>query len=149
MALAEKVTGAMSTYTISGNVTVGGTKYDANKMSVSTVKDTVAAVDKGDDVTIYLDANGYVLYVDADADVKYAVVLNYKTKVGDLNDETKAKLLFTDGTTKTVKVALATGLTAETDFRCYQAGQQRQEHLREQHHGREPGRGQRSDYDRR
>ena len=116
MALAEKVTGAMSTYTISGNVTVGGTKYDANKMSVSTVKDTVAAVDKGDDVTIYLDANGYVLYVDADADVKYAVVLNHKTGVGDLNDETKAKLLFTDGTTKTVKVALADRLTAETNF---------------------------------
>ena len=116
MALAEKVTGAMSTYTISGNVTVGGTKYDANKASVLTVKDTVAAVDKGDDVTIYLDANGYVLYVDADADVKYAVVLNYKTEVGDLNDETKAKLLFTDGTTKTVKVALADKLTAETNF---------------------------------
>ena len=116
MALAEKVTGAMSTYTISGNVTVGGTKYDANKMSVSTVKDSVAAVDKGDDVTIYLDANGYVLYVDADADVKYAVVLNYKTGVGDLNDETKAKLLFTDGTTKTVKVALAGSLTAESPF---------------------------------
>ena len=116
MALAEKVTGAMSTYTISGNVTVGGTKYDANKMSVSTVKDTVAAVDKGDDVTIYLDANGYVLYVDADADVKYAVVLNYKTGVGDLNDETKAKLLFTDGTTETVKVALAGSLTAESTF---------------------------------
>ena len=115
MALAEKVTGAMSTYTISGNVTVGGTKYDANKMSVSTVKDTVAAVDKGDDVTIYLDANGYVLYVDADADVKYAVVLNYKTKVGDLNDETKAKLLFTDGTTKTVKVALTTAQTPTVD----------------------------------
>ena len=85
-------------------------------MSVSTVKDTVAAVDKGDDVTIYLDANGYVLYVDADADVKYAVVLNYKTLVGDLNDETKAKLLFTDGTTKTVKVALAGSLTAESTF---------------------------------
>ena len=116
MALAEKVTGAMSTYTISGNVTVGGTKYDANKASVLTVKDTVAAVDKGDDVTIYLDANGYVLYVDADADVKYAVVLNYKTGVGDLNDETKAKLLFTDGTTKTVKVALAGSLTAESSF---------------------------------
>ena len=116
MALAEKVTGAMSTYTISGSVTVGGTKYDANYKSVSTVKDTVAAVDKGDDVTIYLDANGYVLYVDADADVKYAVVLNYKTGVGDLNDETKAKLLFTDGTTKTVKVSLAAGLSAETAF---------------------------------
>ena len=115
MALAEKITGAMSTYTISGNVTVGGTKYDANKASVSTVKDTVAAVDKGDDVTIYLDANGYVLYVDADADVKYAVVLNYKTKVGDLNDETKAKLLFTDGTTKTVKVALTTAQTPTVD----------------------------------
>ena len=116
MALAEKVTGAMSTYTISGNVTVGGTKYDANKMSVSTVKDTVAAVDKGDDVTIYLDANGYVLYVDADADVKYAVVLNYVTNAGDFNTTKKAKLLFTDGTTKTVEVALATGLTAEGTF---------------------------------
>ena len=106
MALAEKVTGAMSTYTISGNVTVGGTKYDANKMSVSTVKDTVAAVDKGDDVTIYLDANGYVLYVDADADVKYAVVLDYSNKAGDFNTTKKAKLLFTDGTTKTVEVSL-------------------------------------------
>ena len=116
MALAEKVTGAMSTYTISGNVTVGGTKYDANKMSVSTVKDTVAAVDKGDDVTIYLDANGYVLYVDADADVKYAVVLNYVTNAGDFNTTKKAKLLFTDGSTKTVEVALATGLTAEGTF---------------------------------
>ena len=106
MALAEKVTGAMSTYTISGNVTVGGTKYDANKASVLTVKDTVAAVDKGDDVTIYLDANGYVLYVDADADVKYAVVLDYSNRAGDFNTTKKAKLLFTDGTTKTVEVSL-------------------------------------------
>ena len=115
MALAEKVTGAMSTYTISGNVTVGGTKYDANKASVSTVKDTVAAVDKGDDVTIYLDANGYVLYVDADADVKYAVVLDYSNKAGDFNTTKKAKLLFTDGTTKTVEVALGS-LTAADSF---------------------------------
>ena len=115
MALAEKVTGAMSTYTISGNVTVGGTKYDANKMSVSTVKDTVAAVDKGDDVTIYLDANGYVLYVDADADVKYAVVLDYSNKAGDFNTTKKAKLLFTDGTTKTVEVALAAAQTPAID----------------------------------
>ena len=111
MALAEKVTGAMSTYTISGNVTVGGTKYDANKASVLTVKDTVAAVDKGDDVTIYLDANGYVLYVDADADVKYAVVLDYSNKAGDFNTTKKAKLLFTDGSTKTVEVAIAAAQT--------------------------------------
>ena len=111
MALAEKVTGAMSTYTISGNVTVGGTKYDANKASVLTVKDTVAAVDKGDDVTIYLDANGYVLYVDADADVKYAVVLDYSNKAGDFNTTKKAKLLFTDGSTKTVEVAIAVAQT--------------------------------------
>ena len=115
MALAEKVTGAMSTYTISGNVTVGGTKYDANKASVSTVKDTVAAVDKGDDVTIYLDANGYVLYVDADADVKYAVILNYAAAAGDFKNTKKAELLFTDGTTKTVKVSLGS-LTAEDPF---------------------------------
>ena len=116
MALAEKVTGAMSTYTISGNVTVGGTKYDANKASVLTVKDTVAAVDKGDDVTIYLDANGYVLYVDADADVKYAVVLDYSDRAGDFNTTKKAKLLFTDGTTKTVEVSLPDGQTVASPF---------------------------------
>ncbi|MFR0799460.1 MAG: hypothetical protein ACLSHJ_12535 [Oscillospiraceae bacterium] len=119
MALAEKVTGAMSTYTISGNVTVGGTKYDANKASVLTVKDTVAAVDKGDDVTIYLDANGYVLYVDADADVKYAVVLDYSNKAGDFNTTKKAKLLFTDGSTKTVEVAIAACSDSDHQSYCY------------------------------
>ena len=59
MALAEKVTGKMSTFTTAGSVTVGGTKYDANAMSVATVKETLNGdVDNGTEVTAYLDAYG-------------------------------------------------------------------------------------------
>ena len=104
MELAEKVTGAMTTYTTSGSVTVAGTKYDANTKSATNIAGFVTSVDKGSDVTVYLDAYGYVLYVDADVEVNYAVVLNYTDKAGDFNTTPKAELLFTDGTTKTVEV---------------------------------------------
>ncbi len=45
-----------------------------------------------------------MLYVDADVEVNYAVVLNYNATTGDWNDTKKAKLLFTDGTVKSVEV---------------------------------------------
>ncbi|WP_209344379.1 S-layer homology domain-containing protein [Flavonifractor sp. AGMB03687] len=106
MELAEKATGKMTTYTTSGNVTVDGTKYEANTTSADKIANFVTTVDKGSEVSVYLDGNGYVLYVDADVEVNYAVVLNYTSKAGDWNDTAKAQLLFTDGTTKSVEVAL-------------------------------------------
>ena len=98
MELAESVTGAMSRYTTEGSVTVADEKYDANCKSVSIIKDYVSAVDKGDDVTAYLDNYGYVVYVDADTTAQYAVVLEMVRRTGDFNDTVKAKLLLSDGT---------------------------------------------------
>ena len=112
MELAESITGAMSTYTTTGSVTVAGDKYDASRKSAANVKEYASSVDKGDDVTIYLDPYGCVLYVDADTEVNYAVILNYTENAGDWNNVDKAELLFTDGTKETVEVELAAGTTA-------------------------------------
>jgi len=100
MVALEKVSGAMSAYTTEGSVTVGGTKYDANKASEAEILNMSQTVDKGTDVTVYLDANGYALYVDADTNDEYAVLLAYADTYG-LNNA-RVKLLFTDGTTKKV-----------------------------------------------
>ena len=100
MVALEKVSGAMSAYTTEGSVTVGGTKYDANKASEAEILNMSQTVDKGTDVTVYLDAYGYALYVDADTNDEYAVILDYAAPYG-LNNA-RVKLLFTDGTTKKV-----------------------------------------------
>ena len=100
MALAEKVTGAMSTYTISGNVTVGGTTYkkSANGTSITPGMNTSV----GKDVSVYFDQYGYAAFVDADDTLQYAVILAYE--VGSRLDSPRANFLFTDGTTKKVDV---------------------------------------------
>ena len=56
----------------------------------------------GKDVTVYLDQYGYAAFVDADDTLQYAVILAYE--VGSRLDSPRAKLLFTDGTTKKVDV---------------------------------------------
>ena len=100
MYLADKVSGTLSAYTTDGSVTVSGTKYGADKVSATNIKEFSQTVDKGSDVTLYLDANGYALYLDADTSSQYAVVLAYQQ--GARLDPARVKLLFTDGTTKKV-----------------------------------------------
>ena len=114
MALAEKVTGKMSTFTTAGSVTVGGTKYDANAKSVATVKETLNGdVDNGTEVTAYLDAYGYVLYLKANTSKQYAVVLDYGA--GSRLESARVKLLFTDGTTKKVDLDKAVYMDGTTE----------------------------------
>ena len=113
MVALEKVSGAMSAYTTEGSVTVGGTKYDANKASEAEILNMSQTVDKGTDVTVYLDANGYALYVDADTNDEYAVILDYAEPYG-LNNA-RVKLLFTDGTTKKVDLDKAKTTIAGTE----------------------------------
>ena len=114
MALAEKVTGKMSTFTTAGSVTVGGTKYDANAESVDTVKETLNGdVDNGTEVTAYLDAYGYVLYLKANTSKQYAVVLDYGA--GSRLESARVKLLFTDGTTKKVDLDKAVYMDGTTE----------------------------------
>ena len=114
MALAEKVTGTMSTFTTAGSVTVGGTKYNANAKSVATVKETLNGdVDNGTEVTAYLDAYGYVLYLKANTSKQYAVVLDYGA--GSRLESARVKLLFTDGTTKKVDLDKAVYMDGTTE----------------------------------
>ena len=99
MALAEKVTGKMTGYTTEKNVTVDGTTYkkSANGASIASMSNDV-----GKDVTVYLDKYGYAAYVDASTSAEYAVLLDYASAAR--LESARAKLLFTDGTTKKVDV---------------------------------------------
>ena len=100
MALAEKVTGKMNGFTAEKNVTVDGTTYkkSANGTPITPGMNTSV----GKDVSVYLDQYGYAAFVDADDTLQYAVILAYE--VGSRLDSPRAKLLFTDGTTKKVDV---------------------------------------------
>ena len=100
MALAEKVTGKMNGFTAEKNVTVDGTTYkkSANGTPITAGMNTSV----GKDVSVYLDQYGYAAFVDADDTLQYAVILAYE--VGSRLDSPRAKLLFTDGTTKKVDV---------------------------------------------
>ena len=100
MALAEKVTGKMNGFTAAKNVTVDGTTYkkSANGTPITPGMNTSV----GKDVSVYLDQYGYAAFVDADDTLQYAVILAYEK--GSRLESARAKLLFTDGTTKKVDV---------------------------------------------
>ena len=100
MALAEKVTGKMNGFTAEKNVTVDGTTY--KKSAKGTPITTGMNTSVGKDVSVYLDQYGYAAFVDADDTLQYAVILAYEK--GSRLDSPRAKLLFTDGTTKKVDV---------------------------------------------
>ena len=100
MALAEKVTGKMNGFTAEKNVTVDGTTY--KKSAKGTPITTGMNTSVGKDVTVYLDQYGYAAFVDADDTLQYAVILAYEK--GSRLESARAKLLFTDGTTKKVDV---------------------------------------------
>ena len=113
MEAAKSVTGTLTAYTAGSSVTVAGTKYSSNCAadSQATITSALSNAVKTD-VTVYLDSYGYAAYVDADAaSGNYAVVLGYDN-VTTL-DNNRAKLLFTDGTVKTVY--LTSGHTFSTD----------------------------------
>ena len=100
MALAEKVTGKMNGFTAEKNVTVDGTTY--KKSAKGTPITTGMNTSVGKDVSVYLDQYGYAAFVDADDTLQYAVILAYEK--GSRLESARAKLLFTDGTTKKVDV---------------------------------------------
>ena len=96
----DKTVGKMTGFTNDATVLFGETKYKANAMSASYIKDYVKDVDNSTEVALYLDEFGYVLYVDGDTTTNYAVVLEYAD--ASRLEPARAKLFFTDGTTKKV-----------------------------------------------
>ena len=109
---AEQVTGELTGYTAGKSVVVGGTTYKFNAAANIATSDLAGAINS--DVTLTLDQYGYVLDVDVSAaSTNYAVVLGYAD--GNGIDDARAKLLFTDGSVKTVNLsaALASGSRVE------------------------------------
>lgn len=101
VAVAESVSGEVTTYTTGKNITVGGTKYDYSSKHVI----TASGISTKNDYTVYLDAYGYAIYVDEEEFVSsdYAYVVNAENEDDtDLGASNRAKLVFTDGTVKTV-----------------------------------------------
>ena len=106
VAKAEQVTGTMTGYTSGKSVTVGGTTYKLNAAYTDDITDKLAGAVKYD-VTLTLDKNGYVVDVDTEAtSTNYAVVI--KVTGEDTWNDAKARLLFTDGTTKDVVLSNST-----------------------------------------
>ncbi len=107
VALAEEVTGTVTRAENADNstdgkdkksLTIGGTKYNA---SANAAGQDVGDVSVKEDYTIYLDAYGYMIYIEEIDEIgDYALVLATASK-GDFVGN-KAELLFTDGTTKVV-----------------------------------------------
>ena len=107
VALAEEVTGTVTRAENADNstdgkdkksLTIGGTKYNA---SANAAGQDVGDVSVKEDYTIYLDAYGYMIYIEEIDEIgDYALVLATASKDDFVGN--KAKLLFTDGTTKVV-----------------------------------------------
>ena len=107
VALAEEVTGTVTRAENADNttdgqdkksLTIGGTKYNA---SAKAAGQDVGEVSVDEDYTIYLDAYGYMIYIEENDEIgDYALVLATASKGDFVGD--KAELLFTDGTTKVV-----------------------------------------------
>ena len=94
MVLAEKQTGKL-TKKVGGVYTIDGEEYKLTKDTTTTVK-------VKDDVDFYLDPYGYIIMMETAEESVSADNMAYVLKAGESRGEGWAKLLFTDGTTKTV-----------------------------------------------
>ena len=110
VALAEQVSGTVTRAENANNstdgqdkksLTIGGTKYNA---SAKAAGQDVGDVSVDEDYTIYLDAYGYMIYIEENDEIgDYALVLATANKNNFVGD--KAELLFADGTSKVVDTA--------------------------------------------
>ncbi len=100
VALAEKVSGTVTSYTANKSLNIGDTTYKYAQQIAGTKAPSTKA-----DYDVYLDQYGYAIYVDEQEFVSsdYAFVIAAENeKDADLGSANRAKLVFTDGTVKTV-----------------------------------------------
>ena len=94
-------------------ITADGTSYKLSKIAsatdISAADSTQArltdAVSIGKSAVLYLDAAGYVVYVDEVETESNYLVVTTAAKTGDFNDSLKAKVILSDGTSTTVTVS--------------------------------------------
>ena len=113
----------VSAYKADDSVTAGGTKYSYNATALQTGalgKDLIGGTYTLQDTTydLYLDANGYVIGVEAHSDKANLTDYLFVTDVAHPGFDYQAKVQFMDGTTKTItvkKTAKADGTMTKVD----------------------------------
>ena len=95
--VAETVKGALTNYTVGKQAVVGGETYKYSKNIANGASSTL--INKNIEVEVVLDKYGYAIDINDNGVKNYAVITKVKEKSGDFNDEIKAQLLLTDGTT--------------------------------------------------
>ena len=100
VALAEMVSGTVTSYTAGKSLTMDGTSYKYAQQIAGTKAPSTKA-----DYDVYLDQYGYAIYVDeqefVSSDYAFVVAAENETD-SNLSSANRAKLVFTDGTVKTV-----------------------------------------------
>ena len=95
--VAETVKGALTNYTVGKQAVVGGETYKYSENIANGASSTL--INKNIEVEVVLDKYGYAIDINDNGVKNYAVVTKVKAASGDFNDELKAQLLLTDGTT--------------------------------------------------
>ena len=110
---AEIVTGEVTEYTVTDDVTIGGTKYSYNKTvgdSADGQSGTTYTIKEK--ATVVLDQYGYIIYVDdALASSSYVFIKEAKQAVG-VGNRVAADAYFTDGTNETIILKKVNGNTS-------------------------------------
>ena len=99
----ESVAGALTRYTDTKSMTLDGTTYKyAKEYAFDGI--TESSLTNKSDYVVYTDANGYALWIEESAFAieNYALLMNISSTAGTWGGDNVAKLLFTDGTVKTV-----------------------------------------------
>ena len=110
----ETVTGTLQSYTAGKSVKVADNTYKGSDSYKGLIANLDNAVDQ--EVAVYLDEYGYVVYIDTDAVTgNYAVVLGRD----DSNVGNRAKVLFMDGSTAIVNVSKYVGKPNMYDIVSY------------------------------
>ena len=110
----ETVTGTLQSYTAGKSVKVADNTYKGSDSYKGLIANLDNAVDQ--EVAVYLDEYGYVVYIDTDAVTgNYAVVLGRD----DSNVGNRAKVLFMDGSTAIVNVSKYVGNPNKYDIVSY------------------------------
>ena len=95
--VAETVKGALTNYTVGKQAVVGGETYKYSENIANGASSTL--INKNIEVEVVLDKYGYAIDINDNGVKNYAVITKVKAASGDFNDELKAQLLLTDGTT--------------------------------------------------
>ena len=102
----ESVEGTLSKRVVTKSLTLGDTTYEYSKEYNFETGLSESSLSNGSEYVVYLDSNGYALWIEETtfSPDAYALVLNITNAGGTWHDDDEARLLFSDGSAKTVSL---------------------------------------------